>query len=167
MTSRKCCSPRHCPCRSPCCWRACRRALGRVCRFSGAGAGSCPRGGPACGRRRVAGPAQRVSRRDASPSMCPARCFSESRRCSGSPPAPTPRLICATSRTARSFAAWWLTALTGNLGVFIAADIATFYLFFAMGSLAAYGLIAHDGTSRARRAGAVYVASHCWARPAC
>jgi formate hydrogenlyase subunit 3/multisubunit Na+/H+ antiporter MnhD subunit len=56
-----------------------------------------------------------------------------------------------------SFAAWWLTALIGNLGVFIAADVATFYLFFAMGSLAAYGLIAHDGTSHARRAGAVYI----------
>ena len=56
------------------------------------------------------------------------------------------------------FAAWWLLALTGNVGVFIAADIASFYLFFAMGSLAAYGLVVHDGAASAKRAGAVYVA---------
>ena len=33
-----------------------------------------------------------------------------------------------------------------------------FYLFFALVSLPAYGLIVHDGTPRARRAGGVYVA---------
>ncbi len=48
-----------------------------------------------------------------------------------------------------AFAAWWLLALTGNLGVFIAADVASFYLFYVMGSLAAYGLIVHDGTPSA------------------
>ncbi len=56
-----------------------------------------------------------------------------------------------------SFVVWWLLALIGNIGVFMAADIATFYLFFAMGSLSAYGLIVHEGTSRVRRAGVVYV----------
>jgi formate hydrogenlyase subunit 3/multisubunit Na+/H+ antiporter MnhD subunit len=55
-------------------------------------------------------------------------------------------------------ATWWLLALTGNIGVFMAADVASLYLFLAMGSLAAYGLIVYDGTSRARRAGFVYVA---------
>ena len=47
--------------------------------------------------------------------------------------------------------------LTGNLGVFMAADMVSFYLFFTLVSLAAYGLVVHDGTPAARRAGAVYV----------
>jgi formate hydrogenlyase subunit 3/multisubunit Na+/H+ antiporter MnhD subunit len=55
------------------------------------------------------------------------------------------------------FAVWWLLTLTGNLGVFLAADLASFYLFFALVSLSAYGLVAHDGTSRAGRAGGIYV----------
>ena len=56
-----------------------------------------------------------------------------------------------------SFAAWWLTAMAGNFGVFMAADIASFYLFLAMGSIGAYGLIMHNMTSVSRRAGVVYV----------
>jgi len=56
------------------------------------------------------------------------------------------------------FAVWWLLTLTGSLGVFVAADLVGFYLVFAMVSLAAYGLVVHDGTPRARRAGSVYVA---------
>lgn len=55
------------------------------------------------------------------------------------------------------FAVWWLLTLTGNIGVFVAADLASFYLFFALVSLSAYGLIAQDGSSRARRAGGIYV----------
>jgi formate hydrogenlyase subunit 3/multisubunit Na+/H+ antiporter MnhD subunit len=55
------------------------------------------------------------------------------------------------------FAVWWLLALIGNAGVFMAADIPSFYLFFAVGSLSAYGLITHDKTAAARRAGAAYV----------
>lgn len=56
-----------------------------------------------------------------------------------------------------SIAPWWLLVMIGNFGVFIAADIASFYLFFAMASLAACGLVIFDGTARARRAGAVYI----------
>jgi formate hydrogenlyase subunit 3/multisubunit Na+/H+ antiporter MnhD subunit len=56
------------------------------------------------------------------------------------------------------FAEWWLLTLTGSLGVFIAADLATFYVTFAMVSLAAWGLVVHDGTARARRAGVIYLA---------
>jgi formate hydrogenlyase subunit 3/multisubunit Na+/H+ antiporter MnhD subunit len=56
------------------------------------------------------------------------------------------------------FAAWWLTALTGSLGVFIAADMVSFYLFFTLISLAAYGLVVYDKSAAARHAGAVYVA---------
>jgi formate hydrogenlyase subunit 3/multisubunit Na+/H+ antiporter MnhD subunit len=56
------------------------------------------------------------------------------------------------------FAEWWLLTLTGSLGVFIAADLVSFYLVFSMVSLAAYGLIVDDGTPRARRYGLIYVA---------
>ena len=56
------------------------------------------------------------------------------------------------------FAEWWLLTLTGSLGVFIAADLVSFYLTFSVVSLAAYGLIVHDGTPDGQRAGIVYVA---------
>ena len=56
------------------------------------------------------------------------------------------------------FAAWWLLTLAGNLGVFIAADLVSFYLTYSVVSLAAYGLITHDDNPGARRAGIVYVA---------
>ena len=56
------------------------------------------------------------------------------------------------------FAEWWLLTLAGNLGVFIAADLVSFYLTFSVVSLAAWGLIAHDSTSSSRRAGVIYVA---------
>ena len=55
------------------------------------------------------------------------------------------------------FAMWWLMTLTGNLGVFIAADMVSFYLFFTLVSLAAYGLVVFENTDMAKRAGAVYV----------
>jgi formate hydrogenlyase subunit 3/multisubunit Na+/H+ antiporter MnhD subunit len=59
---------------------------------------------------------------------------------------------------AARFAEWWLLTLTGSLGVFIAADLVTFYLTFSVVSLAPYGLIVHDGTSDSRRSGIIYVA---------
>lgn len=55
------------------------------------------------------------------------------------------------------FAVFWLLTLTGSLGVFVAADLLSFYLTFALVSLAAWGLVAHDGTARARRAGVIYL----------
>jgi formate hydrogenlyase subunit 3/multisubunit Na+/H+ antiporter MnhD subunit len=55
------------------------------------------------------------------------------------------------------FAVWWLLSLTGSLGVFMAADLASFYVFFGMASLAAWGLVIHDGTPGALRAGAIYL----------
>ena len=58
----------------------------------------------------------------------------------------------------RRFAIWWLITLVGNLGVFIAADLVGFFIFFTISSLAAYGLVVHDATAEARRAGAVYIA---------
>ncbi|TCZ64828.1 complex I subunit 5 family protein [Roseicella aquatilis] len=56
---------------------------------------------------------------------------------------------------AERFALWWLITLSGSLGVFVAGDLASFYLAFAAVSLAAFGLIVQDGTPRARRAGEV------------
>lgn len=61
-----------------------------------------------------------------------------------------------TSSSAR-FAMWWLLTLAGSLGVFIVADLASFYLVFTLVSLAAYGLIAHEETIPALHAGTVYV----------
>jgi formate hydrogenlyase subunit 3/multisubunit Na+/H+ antiporter MnhD subunit len=56
------------------------------------------------------------------------------------------------------FAEWWLLTLSGSLGVFIAADLVSFYLTYSVVSLAAYGLIVHESTRRSLRAGIVYVA---------
>ena len=59
---------------------------------------------------------------------------------------------------AERFAVCWLLTLTGSLGVFIAADLLTFYLVYALVSIPAFGLIAHDGEAASRRAGGVYMA---------
>jgi len=56
------------------------------------------------------------------------------------------------------FVVCWLLTLVGSLGIFAAADLPGFYLFFALVSLPAYGLIIHDDTVGAERAGAVYIA---------
>jgi multicomponent Na+:H+ antiporter subunit A len=56
------------------------------------------------------------------------------------------------------FAEWWLLTLSGCLGVFMAADLVSFYLAYSVVSLAAWGLIVHDDTPSSRRAGAVYLA---------
>ncbi len=55
------------------------------------------------------------------------------------------------------FAEFWLMTLTGSLGVFMAADLASFFLLFTIASLAAYGLVLHDGTPRALRASTIYL----------
>lgn len=56
------------------------------------------------------------------------------------------------------FIVCWLLTLTGSLGIFMADDLVGFYLLFALASLPAWGLIAHDEEATAWRAGAVYVA---------
>jgi len=56
------------------------------------------------------------------------------------------------------FAEWWLLTVAGSLGVFIAADLVSFYLTYSAVSLAAWGLIVHDGMPESRRAGIVYIA---------
>ncbi|NCC41362.1 MAG: NADH/ubiquinone/plastoquinone (complex I) [Gammaproteobacteria bacterium] len=55
------------------------------------------------------------------------------------------------------FTLFWLLTLTGSLGVFVAADLLSFYLTYALVSLAVFGLIAHTGTAFARRATSLYL----------
>ena len=55
------------------------------------------------------------------------------------------------------FAGFWILTLTGNLGVFLARDIVTFYAAFAAVSLASWFLIVHDRSAKAMRAGTVYI----------
>ncbi len=52
----------------------------------------------------------------------------------------------------------WLLTMAGSLGVFIAADLLTFYLVYALVSVPAYYLVAHDEEPSSLRAGAVYMA---------
>ena len=56
------------------------------------------------------------------------------------------------------FAVAWLLTMVGSLGVFIAADLLTFYLVYALVSVPAYYLVAHDEEPASRRAGGVYMA---------
>lgn len=56
------------------------------------------------------------------------------------------------------FFVFLLLAMAGNLGLIVARDMLAFYLLFSLMSFSAYGLVVHDGSARARRAGAVYIA---------
>ena len=54
-------------------------------------------------------------------------------------------------------AGFWCITLAGNLGVFLAGDVVTFYLAFAAVSLAAWFLVVHDRTAKALSAGKLYI----------
>jgi formate hydrogenlyase subunit 3/multisubunit Na+/H+ antiporter MnhD subunit len=56
------------------------------------------------------------------------------------------------------FVVSWLLTMAGSLGVFVAADLLTFYLVYALVSIPAYYLVAHDEESGSIRAGGVYMA---------
>lgn len=56
------------------------------------------------------------------------------------------------------FAGFWLAAMAGNLGLILAQDLLAFYTCFALMTFAAYGLVIHEGTDRALRAGRLYLA---------
>ncbi|MFN2361936.1 MAG: complex I subunit 5 family protein [Marinobacter sp.] len=58
----------------------------------------------------------------------------------------------------RRFCVFWGLTLAGNLGLTVAVDIASFYSFFALMTFAGYGLVVHEGTVEANRAGRVYLA---------
>jgi multicomponent Na+:H+ antiporter subunit A len=55
------------------------------------------------------------------------------------------------------YAASWLLALAGCLGVFVAADLVGLYAMLAMLTLGATGLVIHDQTPRAWRSGSIYL----------
>ena len=57
----------------------------------------------------------------------------------------------------RSFALFWGLTLSGNLGLVLAADLVSFYAFFALMTFAGYGLVVHERTSAAFRAGRIYL----------
>lgn len=63
----------------------------------------------------------------------------------------------ADSRHLSRFWTFWLLSLSGNLLLVIAQDALSFYVGFSMMSLSAYGLVIHDGTPAARRAGRLYL----------
>ncbi|KAA9005752.1 proton-conducting transporter transmembrane domain-containing protein [Histidinibacterium aquaticum] len=54
-------------------------------------------------------------------------------------------------------AAFFLLAMTGNIGLLTAGDVITFYAFFTMMSLASWGLILHGGGAAQVFAGRVYI----------
>jgi hydrogenase-4 component B len=55
------------------------------------------------------------------------------------------------------FHLFFLLAMAGNLGLVLAVDAIGFYLFFALMSLASYGLVIHAGGEEVRRAGRIYL----------
>ncbi|MBU0729934.1 MAG: complex I subunit 5 family protein [Proteobacteria bacterium] len=55
------------------------------------------------------------------------------------------------------FQIFYLLAMSGNFGLILAQDMLSFYLFFTLMSFAAYVLIIHDGSDKARRAGRIYL----------
>ncbi len=56
------------------------------------------------------------------------------------------------------FAVAWLLTMIGSLGVFIADDLLSFYLVYALVSIPAWGMIVLDDGLESRRAGGVYMA---------
>jgi hydrogenase-4 component B len=55
------------------------------------------------------------------------------------------------------FHLFFLLAMSGNLGLVLAADAVGFYVFFALMSLASYGLVIHAGGAQVRHAGRIYL----------
>ena len=56
-----------------------------------------------------------------------------------------------------STACLWSLTLAGNVGLILSADLVSLYSFYALMTFSAYGLVLHDRTDAARRAGRVYV----------
>jgi formate hydrogenlyase subunit 3/multisubunit Na+/H+ antiporter MnhD subunit len=55
------------------------------------------------------------------------------------------------------FWGFFLATSAGNIGLVLAQDVASFYVFFALMTFAAYGLIIHEQRDEARRAARVYL----------
>jgi multicomponent K+:H+ antiporter subunit A len=56
------------------------------------------------------------------------------------------------------FICFYLVAMSGNFGLIVAHDWTSFYVFFTVMTLSAYGLVIHDQSSFSIRAGKVYIA---------
>jgi len=65
--------------------------------------------------------------------------------------------LMARDSEAPRFCVWWLLTLAGSLGLFVVGDVVNFYLLFTLASLSAYGLIIHEQSAPAHRAGTIYV----------
>lgn len=61
------------------------------------------------------------------------------------------------AKDAAGFTIAFLLAMAGNLGLILAADVASFYAFFALMSFASYGLVIHARTPEALFAGWRYI----------
>ncbi len=57
----------------------------------------------------------------------------------------------------RRFWVFFAATFVGNLGLVLSRDGVSFYLFFALMTFAAYGLVVHAGDTAARRAGRIYI----------
>lgn len=55
------------------------------------------------------------------------------------------------------FEVLWLLTMSGNFALIVGQDPMSFYMGFTLMSLAAYGLVIHDGSAEAIRAGRVYL----------
>jgi len=63
----------------------------------------------------------------------------------------------AADRNRHRYFFWFLLTMTGNLGLILSRDMASFYMFFALMSFSAYPLIIHRGDKPAIRAGRAYM----------
>ena len=57
----------------------------------------------------------------------------------------------------KRFFIYYLLSMTGNFGLILAQDVASFYLFFTLMSFASYGLVIHERSIAALRAGRIYI----------
>ncbi len=63
----------------------------------------------------------------------------------------------AGDRRVRSYGVFTLLSYTGNIGIFLATDLAFFYSSFALMTFSAYGLVVHTRKPEAVRAGTLYI----------
>jgi formate hydrogenlyase subunit 3/multisubunit Na+/H+ antiporter MnhD subunit len=67
------------------------------------------------------------------------------------------RTYMAGAERAYRFWTFFLLTMGGNIGLVVARDVAGYYTWFALMTFAGFGLIVHDGSGEARRAGRVYI----------
>jgi len=63
----------------------------------------------------------------------------------------------AKDKNRNRFFLFYLLSMSGNFGLIVAQDMASFYLFFALMSFSSYGLVVHNGDAEAVRAGRIYI----------